>query len=514
MIAFFQRLFETRFWYFLAGLCLFRFAFIVYSGLDLVGDEAYYWDWSRHPDWCYYSKPPMVAWLIGGVAWAFGDTTAAVRLMAVALGGGFLWIFYLTAKLFYSARAGAIALLLLLATPANAISNLIMTIDPPMSFFWIVTIYYLHAALFKQDQKAWWLAGVFSALAFLSKPTALALPGLLGMYLLVHGKYRNRLRRELLIFLIPTLISLAMIMAWNMQHDWIMIQHNQDHFVRENGFDPLQRLSEFFVFLGLQLLLFSPLVFVLLMRVSWDSLRHYFTLSDQDSFLLWMGPVPLLGVFVLGILQKVQGNWPLPFYFATFLLLSGRLAQLEWSAWLKPALFSGYAMVLLAYMIPFIIPALGLSNTRADPTYRLRQWRSLAAAVDQIRQREFATIDNTFIWVDAHRDLVSELAFYLPDHPRVFRLAPPGKIESQYELWPGPVDYVGKDALILSSDNPQQVTERLRHAFVDWSYIDTVTALEGSRKERRYYVYIGKQLRKDGLLNAFATPVLRMQKLM
>jgi undecaprenyl-diphosphatase len=30
----------------------------------LSGDEAHYWEWSRRLDWSYYSKGPMVAYLI------------------------------------------------------------------------------------------------------------------------------------------------------------------------------------------------------------------------------------------------------------------------------------------------------------------------------------------------------------------------------------------------------------------------------------------------------------------
>lgn len=32
--------------------------------LDLSGDEAHYWDWSRQLDWSYYSKGPAVAYVI------------------------------------------------------------------------------------------------------------------------------------------------------------------------------------------------------------------------------------------------------------------------------------------------------------------------------------------------------------------------------------------------------------------------------------------------------------------
>ena len=49
----------------LLGIFSLRVSFLFINGLDLIGDESYYWDWSRRLDWCYYSKPPMVAWQIG-----------------------------------------------------------------------------------------------------------------------------------------------------------------------------------------------------------------------------------------------------------------------------------------------------------------------------------------------------------------------------------------------------------------------------------------------------------------
>src|SRR5205085_3106439 len=62
--------------------------------LDLAPDEAHYWDWSRHLDWSYYSKGPLVAYLIrAGCAvagsWSqrlIGNEMLAVRLPAVVCG--------------------------------------------------------------------------------------------------------------------------------------------------------------------------------------------------------------------------------------------------------------------------------------------------------------------------------------------------------------------------------------------------------------------------------------------
>src|SRR5262249_20551445 len=62
--------------------------------LDLAPDEAHYWDWSRHLDWSYYSKGPVVAYLIRGSCtlageWSrhlTGSEMLAVRLPAVLCG--------------------------------------------------------------------------------------------------------------------------------------------------------------------------------------------------------------------------------------------------------------------------------------------------------------------------------------------------------------------------------------------------------------------------------------------
>ena len=62
--------------------------------LDLAPDEAHYWDWSRHLDWSYYSKGPLVAWIIRGSCellgpWSVsltGNEMLAVRAPAVVSG--------------------------------------------------------------------------------------------------------------------------------------------------------------------------------------------------------------------------------------------------------------------------------------------------------------------------------------------------------------------------------------------------------------------------------------------
>jgi dolichol-phosphate mannosyltransferase len=64
----------------LAYVVLLRLVFSV--TLDLIPEEAYYWNYSQHLDFGYLDHPPMVAWLIWlGTKFA-GDTEFAVRVGA------------------------------------------------------------------------------------------------------------------------------------------------------------------------------------------------------------------------------------------------------------------------------------------------------------------------------------------------------------------------------------------------------------------------------------------------
>ena len=70
-------------------------------------------DWSRHLDLSYYSKGPMIAYIIRGSCAVMGDTMPAVRLPALILAvGTSVCAYWLTRKLFGSDRLALGAVLL------------------------------------------------------------------------------------------------------------------------------------------------------------------------------------------------------------------------------------------------------------------------------------------------------------------------------------------------------------------------------------------------------------------
>src|SRR5450432_4630765 len=62
----------------IAAVTVVRLVYIYFfCPYDLVPDEAHYWDWSRHLDWSYYSKGPLVAWIIRGGCELLGSAAMA-----------------------------------------------------------------------------------------------------------------------------------------------------------------------------------------------------------------------------------------------------------------------------------------------------------------------------------------------------------------------------------------------------------------------------------------------------
>ena len=49
------------------SVTILRVVYLFIFPLGLVGDESYYWEWGRNLDWGYYSKPPLIGWLMGAM---------------------------------------------------------------------------------------------------------------------------------------------------------------------------------------------------------------------------------------------------------------------------------------------------------------------------------------------------------------------------------------------------------------------------------------------------------------
>ncbi len=489
-----------RTWWLIGGLLLFRLIYAAVVPLDLVPDEAYYWDWSRQLDWGYYSKPPMVAWLIAlSTSW-LGSTALGVRLPAVLLGTlGLFWMYLLAARLF-GRKAGFWATLLTAATPGNAALALLMTIDAPFLFCWGAALYCFWRLLEGGRSRGVWLVTttLVTGLGLLSKQTMFGFLPLAFVFLLVSPADRPQLRKPgFWVWIAGSLLFLAPVLVWNMHHDWITAQHTSGHFT-SSPVGMLKRLSRFGEFLAGVFGGGTPVTMALFAAVLVLAASGFRRIDRRARYLFCFSGLPMAGVLGLAMVQRVQPNWPAGFVPAGLVLVCGwALGQI---AGLRPlnagqqglrrAAAVGAVCTLVTYLVPL---GFGLQGSRIDPAARLRGWREVGQTVDAA-WRELPPTDGAFLIATTGRTAASELAFYLPAQPRAFVWNGTGQVLSQYDVWGGPQDRIGAASLIVTAPGSPP-PESLATAFEAVEPAGQVNIPIGNGRSHQYQLWCGRGFR-------------------
>ncbi|HEY7115020.1 MAG TPA: glycosyltransferase family 39 protein [Tepidisphaeraceae bacterium] len=457
--------------------------------IDLSGDEAQYWDWSRALDWSYYSKGPLVAWIIRASTSVFGNQMWAVRLPALVFAvATSILTYWLTRRLFKSDRLALGVILLNHTVPMFVAGSLLMTIDPPYFFCWGLASAFFALAVLDERRWAWVGIGLAVGAGILAKYGMLIWPVGMLAFLLIDPASRRWLRTPwpwvamaiALLFLTPAVV-------WNVQHDWVTFRH----VAKQTGAAKQGRLLDgnFFEFIGSQLGVLGPALAVILIGAVIYALKRQRVLRAKPSprpspgipgegarqdravvLLLWMG-LPLFAMCLLGsIRSKMQVNWPAAAYFSWMILigyfLATRLADLaawrRWRAWFWGSVVFGLVMMPIAHNFEILYPLISRYNAwrvdrargrgiddpkklekiqiefrQADPTAKLKGWRELGARVG----REMRGLKDPFILCEDYME-TAEAAFYTPGQPKTFCIgAYITKIEdrkrrTQYDVWP------------------------------------------------------------------------------
>src|SRR5258708_9355488 len=123
------------FWVIIAVLAFSVYRLWYCTHLELVGDEAYYWLWSRHLDICYLDKGPVIAWIIAAGTALFGQTVFGIRFFAVILSSATGIGIYLLAMRLFADRVAVWALIMAGVVRLFALCPLLITIFIPFVFF-------------------------------------------------------------------------------------------------------------------------------------------------------------------------------------------------------------------------------------------------------------------------------------------------------------------------------------------------------------------------------------------
>jgi undecaprenyl-diphosphatase len=419
-----------------------------------------------------------------------------VRLPAVLLGTGSLACVYLLAGKLYGRRAGFWAVAISAATPGSVVLGLLMTIDAPLIFFWSAALYTFWRFL-ERDPKQWlWLAlsTVCVGLGLLSKQTMIGFLALGMLFVVTSREDRVELiRPRLWLWIVGSLLFLAPVVWWNSQNGWITIQHTSSHFAGDTV-SLLRRVIRSAEFVGSQFGVLSPVTCFMVLTVLATAFLGLFRLGRRERFLLCFSGVPLAGVFALSMTQRIEPNWPAAFYPAAIALMVGwACGKVEFPALtrLQPRVLAHCVVVggLVAAGTHLLAFGLGLEGSKLDAAVRMRGWRELGDAVAKY-YTGLPHPEKTFVAVTAGRAVAAELAFYLPDQPRVFLWNSHHEVLSQYDLWGGPTQQRGWDALLVTPAG-MSAPPRLASSFDELRDLGPVDVPIGAGRYHKYHLYRG-----------------------
>lgn len=415
-----------------AGLivCAALLRLIYCSQVELLPEEAYYWNYSRHLDIGYLDHPPMVAWLIRLGTAAFGNDEFGVRIGALCSGAvASLFVYRLTRNLFDEASA-LTALVLMQLLPFFFFSGILMTPDAPLTAAWAALLHYLERALIAGRASAWWKAGLCLGLGLLSKYTILLLVPAMLIFMIRDPQSRHWLRNwRPYAAGVLALVIFSPVIFWNATHEWASFAFQTSRRLAEAPRFSLHRL------ILSALILLTPTGALSLIATLWGKPAaeeaveaHGAAETRRRRRFLRVSILTPLAVFVaFSLRHDVKFDWTGALWIAAVPALAFAAASARRGvtrgvqAWVQAAWLPTLAILLCIYGAALHYFVLGLPGVGYGPQMELVPigWRAmgrqLAAVEDDIRAR--TGTEPLIVGMDRY-EIASELAFYAPDHAR------------------------------------------------------------------------------------------------
>jgi dolichol-phosphate mannosyltransferase len=438
--------------------------------VELMPEEAYYWNYAQHLDIGYLDHPPMVGWLIAAGTAVLGDGEFGVRIGALCCGVvASLFSYRLTREMF-DEPSGLVAVVLAQSLPFFFLTGFLMTPDAPLTAAWSGTLYFIYRALIKDQARAWWGAGVCLGLGLLSKYTIVLLGFSTLLFMVIDPRSRHWLKRvEPYAAVLLAAMIFSPVVAWNARNDFASF-----------AFQTSRRLADrpqfaLFKLLGSVLVLLTPTGAV---AAAWALLRGGAQVSGEEAtyeaqrrgrrFIQVMVLTPLAVFALFSLRHEVKLDWTgAPWIASLPVLAAGIVQPLHRTgraiarAWAPTVI-----VVLLLYGAGLYDLTLGIPGVGYGRHAELVPvgWRELGRDVGAIAAdigRRTGT-DPLIVGMDRYA-IASELAFYLPDRARAVSETTSGHLFGQvglmYERWFPAARQSGRQLLLIAW-SPTELSDR------------------------------------------------------
>lgn len=412
---------------------------------NLSFDEAQYWAWSKNLAFGYFSKPPLIAWIIGLTTAVGGDAEPWVRLgSTLAHAGAALALFFIGRKMFDD-RVGLWAALVYIAMPGVWLSSLLISTDPFLLCFWALALLaYVHA-LDSGKAGHWVLLGVAVGLGLLAKYAMVFFLASMFVHLAITRDYRGLLRQRgpWLATGVGVLIYLPNLW-WNWANGFASYRHTGEN---ANLSGSLFHFDELVEFLGSQFGVFGPFLFAVLLVILIARPRS--TFGNPRLRLLMLFTVPVLAaITVQAFISRANANWAATAYVAASVLVAAWLVHRPRWAWVLKASLALHVVVGgLLYTVHDVADAVGWQMPkRLDLLSRVRGWDQVGGWVAGLAAQNPGA---TLLFHD--RKVMATMLYYArPAADTAIMWNPQGHILNHYELTTTLNGHEGEDVLFIT----------------------------------------------------------------
>ncbi|WP_321381922.1 glycosyltransferase family 39 protein [Rhizobium sp.] len=402
-------------------ITVFRLVMLRYDTTDLFVDEAQYWLWSQHLDFGYYSKPPMIAWVIhffttlGGSQDIFWVRAASPVLHMITA----LLLIPAAMRLTGSRLAGYWSGVSYATLPGVALSSIFMSTDTILFPFMALTLLCYSYLIERRSIGLALLMGVSIGFGTLSKYAMLYFAATALISAIFLPKTRIALRDTALAIL-GAAVVIAPNVWWNATHGGATLKHTSDnadwHGLHFN-------IGEAASFLGAQAGVIGPVLFIAMLVVLYRLIRGKTSTVENNLFILsW--PIVLV-IVVQALMSHAYANWAATAYAAGVILAVFHLLQSKPRLLTTSLIINGVTSIIFPFLgvyshevlLPGGKPVLSRYLGRADMSWNIAATAGRAGT---------ATI------VAESRDILADLFYTLRDEPFTIRARSNGDFPNNY----------------------------------------------------------------------------------
>ncbi|MGH6814223.1 MAG: ArnT family glycosyltransferase, partial [Hyphomicrobiaceae bacterium] len=432
----------------LAGLLAFRIVALALNRTDLFFDESQYWSWSLEPAFGYYSKPPLVAWIVAAATAVCGDSEFCIRLPSPILHTLTAVLLYPIGRRLYSQQVGFWSAVAYATLPAVSLSAGIISTDVPLLSAWALALLFFALWIERPSWGRALVLGTALGLGLNAKYAMLLFVPCAVLYFILVPERRDRLRDPSLwgAFLVG-LLAIAPNLWWNLQNGLATFAHTADNAKWTGRLFRPEKAAEFFL---AQFGVMGPVLFAAFLAFLWRTRRHIAALAESDRLLVAFS-TPIVLLFTLqGFISRAHANWAATAYVAATVLVVAVLIRAGDWRWIKASFALHLAVALLIAFGTWRAGTIRLPGV-GDPFARTLGWRQLADTVRQTvlqtRERPFAAI------VVDERATMAALLYYFQDRTiPVYAWRSTPKPRHHYELTRSYDAKAGEPALLVSLD--------------------------------------------------------------